>query len=156
MGEITEQRDKVQKIDSDLVASNPSLNEIDPTLRQELIQTIIGVTAISKVHSGPLPDVETLNGYNQIIPNGAERLMQQVEKQSQHRRDIENRVIKWNSIESLIGQLCGMIIAGSVLFASYRLAMNGHEAVASVLGGTTIVGLTSIFVYGKKKQKENF
>jgi hypothetical protein len=44
----------------------------------------------------------------------------------------------------------------SVLFASYRLAMNGHEAVASVLGGTTIVGLTSIFVYGKKKQKENF
>lgn len=33
MGEIAEQRDKVQKIDSDLVASNPSLNEIDPTLR---------------------------------------------------------------------------------------------------------------------------
>ena len=48
MGEIAEQRDKVQKIDSDLVASNPSLNEIDPTLRQELIQTIIVLQLFQK------------------------------------------------------------------------------------------------------------
>ncbi|WP_404981553.1 LPXTG cell wall anchor domain-containing protein [Capnocytophaga granulosa] len=32
--------------------------------------------------------------------------------------------------------------------------MKGHEAVAMVLGGATIVGLTGIFVYGKRKQNE--
>ena len=82
--------------------------------------------------------------------------MQKGEKQSQHRRDIENKVVSWNNIESLLGQLFGLIIAGSVLYASYSLAINGHETVASILGGATIVGLTSIFVYGKKKQGEKF
>lgn len=156
MGKIEKSKENIQKIDKELLDSNPTLQDIDPQLRQELIQTIISVTTVSKVHSGPLPNVETLNGYNQIIPNGAERLMQQVEKQSQHRRDIENKVVSWNNIESLLGQLFGLIIAGSVLYASYSLAINGHETVASILGGATIVGLTSIFVYGKKKQGEKF
>jgi putative inner membrane protein len=156
MGKIEKSKANIQKIDKELLDSNPTLQNIDPQLRQELIQTIISVTTVSKVHSGPLPDVETLNGYNRIIPNGAERLMQQVEKQSQHRRDIENKVVSWNNIESLLGQLFGLIIAGSVLYASYSLAINGHETVASILGGATIVGLTSIFVYGKKKQGEKF
>ena len=156
MGKIEKSKANIQKIDKELLDSNPTLQNIDPQLRQELIQTIISVTTVSKVHSGPLPDVETLNGYNKIIPNGAERLMQQVEKQSQHRRDIENKVVSWNNIESLLGQLFGLIIAGSVLYASYSLAINGHETVASILGGATIVGLTSIFVYGKKKQGEKF
>ena len=156
MGKIEKSKENIQKIDKELLDSNPTLQDIDPQLRQELIQTIISVTTVSKVHSGPLPNGETLNGYNQIIPNGAERLMQQVEKQSQHRRDIENKVVSWNNIESLLGQLFGLIIAGSVLYASYSLAINGHETVASILGGATIVGLTSIFVYGKKKQGEKF
>ena len=76
--------------------------------------------------------------------------MQQVELQSAHRRKIEN----WYNIQSLLGQFFGLVIAGSVLYASYQLAMKGYEAVAIVLGGATIVGLTGIFVYGKRKQNE--
>ena len=142
----------LQKIDKEILNTNPTLENIDPELRQELIKTAISVVSVSRVHSGPLPDVETLAGYDKIIKNGAERLMQQVELQSAHRRKIEN----WYNIQSLLGQLFGFVIAGSVLYASYSLAINGHETVASILGGATIVGLTSIFVYGKKKQGEKF
>lgn len=140
----------LQKIDKEILNTNPTLENIDPELRQELIKTAISVVSVSRVHSGPLPDVETLTGYDKIIKNGAERLMQQVELQSAHRRKIEN----WYNIQSLLGQLFGLVIAGSVLYASYQLAMKGHEAVAIVLGGATIVGLTGIFVYGKRKQNE--
>ncbi|MEN5213154.1 DUF2335 domain-containing protein [Elizabethkingia anophelis] len=109
---------------------------------------------MSKSHSGPLPDVETLHGYNEIIPNGGERLMKQVELQGEHRRKIESSVIKWNNLQSLIGQIFGLLIAVGILYASYELAMNGHDGVAGALGTTTIGSLVGIFVYGKRKQKE--
>ncbi|MEN5132363.1 DUF2335 domain-containing protein [Elizabethkingia anophelis] len=119
-----------------------------------MAKSTLQVISISKSHSGPLPDVETLHGYNEIIPNGGERLMKQVELQGEHRRKIESSVIKWNNLQSLIGQIFGLLIAVGILYASYELAMNGHDGVAGALGTTTIGSLVGIFVYGKRKQKE--
>ncbi|MDL1914126.1 MAG: DUF2335 domain-containing protein [Bergeyella sp.] len=103
-------------------------------------------------HYGPLPDVDSLSGYARLIPNGAERLMRQVELQSEHRRKMDASIIKSNNIQSYIGQFFGFFIA--VIFAgvSYVLAMNNHEQTAVVLGGGTILGLVTIFVLGKKLQ----
>lgn len=57
----------LQKIDNEILNTNPTLENIDPELRQELIKTAISIVSVSKVHSGPLPDVETLAGYDKII-----------------------------------------------------------------------------------------
>ena len=51
MGKIEKSKANIQKIDKELLDSNPTLQNIDPQLRQELIQTIISVTTVSKVHS---------------------------------------------------------------------------------------------------------
>ncbi|GET45255.1 DUF2335 domain-containing protein [Capnocytophaga felis] len=149
-------KQELQRLDEEVISVNPSLKNINPKKRQELLQAYMGVVSVTKMHSGPLPDVETLKGYDEIIPNGGERLMQQVEKQGNHRRKIESKVVNWNNFQSLLGQVFGLLIAGGVLFASYDLAMKGHESVAKVLGSTTIIGLAGIFVYGKKKQREDF
>lgn len=106
-------------------------------------------------HSGPLPDVETLEGYSKIIPNAGERLMQQVEKQSEHRRKMESRNVNWLNFQSLIGQIFGFAIASIVLYACYILTMEGHDYVASIIGSTTIVSLASIFVYGRYSQNKS-
>lgn len=149
-----ENNEELQKLDNEVISANPSLKSIKPKQRQEILQTIMQVVSV-KTHSGPLPDVETLQGYNEIIPNGAERIMQQVEKQSEHRRDMERKVISSNNLQSFIGQFFGLLIAGGVLYASYELTMNGHDTVGGILGGTTLVSLVGIFVYGKKKQKDD-
>lgn len=138
------------------IFSNPQLQNIPQKQRLEITRNTLQVISYSKSHSGPLPDVETLQGYNEIIPNGGERLMLQVEKQGDHRRKLEGRVINWNNFQSLLGQLFGLIIAAGFLYACYELAMNGHDTVAGILGGTTIVSLVGIFVYGKNKQTEKF
>lgn len=145
----------LQRLDNEVISANPSLKNIKPKQRQEILQTIMQVVSV-RSHSGPLPDVETLQGYNQIIPNGAERLMQQVEKQSEHRREMERKVISSNNLQSFIGQFFGLLIAGGVLYASYELTMSGHDTVGGILGGTTLVSLVGIFVYGKKKQSQDF
>lgn len=145
-------------IDRALVKNRPSVKNIDSKKRKDLIAgtaNIIMSSVSLRSHSGPLPDVETLEGYSKIIPNAGERLMQQVEKQSEHRRKMESRNVNWLNFQSLIGQIFGFAIASIVLYACYILTMEGHDYVASIIGSTTIVSLASIFVYGRYSQNKS-
>ena len=51
------------------------------------------LAALSKMesHSGPLPDPKTLAYYNEIIPNGGDRIMTLLEKQTSHRMELEKK-----------------------------------------------------------------
>lgn len=51
--------------------------------------------------------------------------------------------------ERQLGQFLGFGIAAMGLAASVCLALYGHELTASVIGGTTLVGLVSVFVVGR-------
>ena len=47
----------------------------------------------SSSFSGPIPPPALLQKYNEIIPNGAERILAMAEKQSAHREYLEKRVV---------------------------------------------------------------
>lgn len=66
---------------------------------------------------------------------------------------LEDHSVKQGWRQSGRGQIFGFIIAIVVLLLATGLAVTGHEATASVFGGTTIVGLVTVFVLGKKSQK---
>ncbi len=106
-------------------------------------------------HSGPLPSPEQLKFYNDIIPNGADRIMQMAENQSKHRIGLEQLVVSSQIKESQRGQLFALIISVFSLCTSLILGLNGHDTVAGVIGGSTIVSLATIFIYGKKTQKKD-
>jgi uncharacterized membrane protein len=53
--------------------------------------------ATIQAHAGPLPNPETLAQYNDIIPDGADRIMKMAEGQASHRQKLEEYVIKTNS-----------------------------------------------------------
>lgn len=62
------------------------LNEIltDPTIsedkKNEIIQAVIGITIKkASTFSGPIPPPEILQGYNDVLDNGAERIMSMAE-----------------------------------------------------------------------------
>jgi len=107
-----------------------------------------------QAHSGPLPSPDSLANYNKIIPNGAERIMRMAENQSSHRLNIENIVVNGQVKQSGRGQMFGLIIAFIAIGSAVLLAMYGHDAVAGILGGTSVVGLVTIFVIGRKDQKQ--
>lgn len=136
------------------------LEEVNPEVftgvpiqqRQEIIRTMVSY----KHHSGPLPDPETLARYNELIPNGAERIMAQAEEQATHRMYLEKIAIPAQVGQSAKGQNYGFILSAMIIVASVFLAYTGHETTACVLGGTTIVSLAIIFVLNKfPKNKKN-
>ncbi len=162
---------------SDLKSPNPKdltskevkqlIETLSPNKKAELLDNLINdlpEKVISEVlqrfsvsiesHSGPLPSPEHLESYS-IIPNGADRIMQMAENQSKHRMELEQHVVSSQIKESQRGQLFALIISVFSLCTSLILGLNGHDTVAGVIGGSTIVSLATIFIYGKKTQKKD-
>lgn len=145
-------KNKSRKVDvsKDLPEDLRQAIEDLPPKKQNVI--ISGIQAY--YYRGQLPDPASLERFDQIIPNGAERIFDRFEKQSDHRMYLEKKVIESQIKDGQRGQVFGFIIAILFLIGSIYLAMNGFETVASVLGGTTVVGLVTAFIYGKKSQRK--
>lgn len=123
----------------------------DPKQRKRILQVINSIT----FYSGPLPSPDFLRQYNEILPGLGERIVTMAEKQSEHRMQLEKIVIPNQVSESRRGQFFGLLIASICIISSFVLAMYGHDVVAGVVGGATVVGLVTVFVYGKKSQERD-
>ena len=108
-----------------------------------------------KHHSGPLPDPETLNQYNSIISDGANRIMIMAEKQQNHRIELEKTAVKSQLSQSKKGQIFGFIITLIIVACGTYLALEGHEKTGMILIGTTLVALAGIFVLGKFRKEKS-
>lgn len=129
-----------------------------PEEKKEKVLRIITAQTIetASAFSGPLPPPSVLGGYNEILANGAERIMKMAENQSSHRIDMEKLAIKEELRQSKNGQFFGFILAILGMLIAFGLAYLGHDTVAGIFGTTTIVGLVTIFVIGKRKQSKDF
>lgn len=153
-----EQQKVVANIIHDIEVKRPGLLD-NIQNKEELISGV--VTAIASIeihhkeesHSGPLPSPRTLKKYDEIIPNGAERIVSVFEKQADHRMTLEKMVIGRQTFQSLLGQIFGFIIAIVFLIAGIYLVIGGHETAGISVFALDIVGLAAVFVIGKRSQK---
>lgn len=80
-----------------------------------------GVLMHQELFVGPLPHPSTLQGYEQACKGAANRIIKMAESQSQHRQDIENKVISSNIKNERTAMwlafwiTCGFAIIGAVL-----------------------------------------
>lgn len=68
---------------------------------------------------------------------------------------LEKDTIQEEQRQSSKGQNLGFILGFLGILATGFLAYTGHDTVAGIFGTTTIIGLTGVFVYGKKSQQRN-
>lgn len=123
------------------------------SLPKEKQKVIIQALHYSQQHSGPLPSAEVIKVYAEVIPNGGDRLMANVETQSTHRIDIEKVGVRRTFNQSSTGQWLGFAIALFFGIISWDLAKSGHDAVAGLLGSIDLVALVTVFVYGNKAKQ---
>ena len=104
--------------------------------------------------SGPLPHPSVLAKYNEVIPNGAERIMVMAEKQSQHRERLETAVIEGGVANQARGSYFSFILSLTAILGGVYLIHDGK----SVQGLSTIIGsltaLVGAFIYSKREQKK--
>lgn len=146
-----------KEIERYLQQQSPTLlRSLPAEQRQELVQLVGKMVQVQwKAYSGPLPEPEDLDKFNQIIPNGADRIMRMAEKQSEHRMALERLVVQGQQSQSKAGQWLGFATTVLLTVAGFWIALQGNTAVASVIFGTTILGLASVFIAGKFMQKRD-
>jgi len=131
----------------------PVLKDLPGPTQQKILKAFKSVS-IHQSFSGPIPPPNILKGYNDVVKDGAERIMSMAERQSNHRITLEDHAIREELRQSGRGQIFGFVLGIVGLGLATYLAIYGHEVIAGVFGTTTIVGLVAVFVIGKKAQKQ--
>lgn len=90
--------------------------------------------------------------FNEIIPNGADRIVAMAESQQRHRQALEASVVSGNVKAQSRGQWFGFIlglvgIGGGIGLIAFDKSTQGLVAVVG-----SIAGLATVFVLGKVEQ----
>jgi len=101
---------------------------------------------------GPIPPPELLREYNEIVPNGAERIVKMAETQSAHRIHLESTVILGDDRRANWGLFTGFTIGVLIIVLSFVLVLKGHDTSGTILGSIDLVSLVGVFVYGRSKR----
>lgn len=101
---------------------------------------------------GPIPPPELLREYNEIIPDGADRIVKMAEAQSSHRIELERIVIKGDDRRANWGLVTGYSIGVLIIVLSFILILYGHGMEGTVLGTIDLVSLVGVFVYGRRSR----
>lgn len=96
-----------------------------------------------------------LKEYNEVIKDGAERVFEMAQKQVLHRMQLENHAIKEELKQSRNGQLFGFVLSLTGLSPETLLAMSDREMIAGIFGTTTVIGLVTVFVIGKRMRQKD-
>lgn len=90
--------------------------------------------------SGPIPPPSVLEGYEQIVPGSAERIIRMAEAESTHRQALENRVLLGDLKEARLGQIFGFLIGIFAIGCGTYAAVNGSEIAGGFIGTAGVVG----------------
>lgn len=108
--------------------------------------------AFAAFFRGPIPPPNLLESYKAIDPTLPNRIMALTENQSNHRINIETKVIKRDINLSYLGWFSGTLLSTIVVSLGGYLIFIGRslEGYSSVVGAALYFG--AMFVYGKIKQ----
>ena len=103
----------------------------------------------------PIIPMAQIAQLKELHPERVDWVFQESTKESEFRRSETRRVNTFIAIERYAGIVSGFIIGVLALGISYFLAMAGHDGVAALVGGTTVVGLVSAFLIGAHRKDSN-
>lgn len=107
----------------------------------------ITAASVSSQWTGPLPPPEALNRFNQVIPDGAERIFKMAEAEQAHRIALERDALQATVAEAKRGQRLGasisLLAVGGALVSVW---LGAHWAVRVALVGVPLMGLAKAIV----------
>lgn len=103
-----------------------------------------------KRQSGPVPDPETIRGYEEICPGAADRIIKMAENQAAHRQQLEKDIYNNRFTLGKRGQNCAVLVTITAFITSAYCAYLGESVVAITIGGAGLASLVAVFITGRK------
>lgn len=114
-------------------------------------QTTISVR--SQEWHGPLPPPAILEDFDNVVPNGAERIVKAWEDETRHRREIEVQEQRSFYRDMLVGKIFALIFVLAALGTAAFAAYVGAEWLGAILGAGTIGAVVWAFVRSQQRDK---
>ena len=92
--------------------------------------------------------------FNEIIPNGADRIVAMAEAQQRHRHELESAVVKGNVRAQSRGQWFGLILGVLAIGGGIGLIAFDKDTAGLTAIIVAFVSLAGVFVYGKVEQEK--
>ena len=111
---------------------------------------------VSQSHqwSGPLPPPAALQHFNEIIPNGAERIMKMVEEEQAHRVSYESSMLAATIQDTKRGHWMGWSISIiSVVGALASIYLAASPLVSAALVGVPLISIVHAIMKSKSNSK---
>lgn len=108
-----------------------------------------GQLQASRVIIGPLPAPEVLAGYGYIDESFPNRIVTMAEENARTGRRTAERAQTFTLVERIAARAFGFAFACSAIGGAIYLALQGHDAVAGIIGGTTVAGVVAALIKGK-------
>ena len=103
---------------------------------------------------GPIPPPGILAGYNNVIPDGADRVIKMAEREQAHRHNMEASIVGKESFEKRVGLVFAFILALSVLVVSgYLLIFTEKSGYGLIVFIVELGGLVWAFLGAEKKRQ---
>jgi amino acid transporter len=135
----------------DLVLSSGAYMVSTTELRQE-----------SVTYNSVLEPPQVIEEYSKLVPDAPALYFKSFIGESEHRRALEqaesdrlDRIVDARMGTANRGQWFAFILAMVLIGAAVWLAISGHDGVASVIFGTTIVGLVATFITGRLTERKS-
>jgi uncharacterized membrane protein len=103
--------------------------------------------------SGPLPPPNLLRQYQDIQPDFPERLLSLTEQEAAHRRDVTRKAMRLDAVETVIGQVFGLVVALAAMTMVGYLGYLGYPVASVVFGFGALSSLVAVFVWGRRGDK---
>lgn len=110
------------------------------------------ITLSQQETDSPILPIAQIERLKEVHPERVDWVFEETSKEGNFRRSEVKRVNTMVFVERILGMIAGLVIGTGALYTCYNLAMAGHDAVAGIVGGTTVVGLVSAFVIGVKRR----
>ena len=124
---------------------------LEEAIVEERAADIQVIQRITRFHSGPLPDAETLSTYAKLVPNGADRVISLVERQTAHRHTRESADWRQAVRGHWMAFTLAILLTGAGLYLGIR-----HDWLAAALFTTTIGAVvTALIKDGESRRKRD-
>lgn len=96
----------------------------------------------------PIIPMAQIAQLKELHPERVDWVFSEASVEGKFRRSETRRVNTFVFVERMAGIVAGLTIGSIALLAAHQLALAGHDWVAGIIGGTTVIGLVSAFVIG--------
>lgn len=100
----------------------------------------------------PILPVHQLEKLHEFRPDLINWVVDQTQKEAEFRRETTSRRDTFIFIERIGGLIAAVVLSLAFLGAAVYLGMNDQPWLAGILGGSTLVGIVTVLVAGRKPE----